>query len=219
MGLILTDFFENTSYEDQETRVIVCDECLAHLCLSNLVLSDQFWGLSGDAYLVDKLINILCDSKDLETRMQTGVYLINKIRCLQCDAKLGWHYKKSYKYSEYYKEGKYVIEKKFIRQIPNHFTTALLTEQAKLLHRRRSLASIASNATDDDLLIHLFRKKANVSEFELPVNIPSKSGSRRPPSTFRDGISHLLSRSRFAGIEKEDLDEQDEDAAAFIGSQ
>ncbi|OBA22571.1 yippee-domain-containing protein, partial [Metschnikowia bicuspidata var. bicuspidata NRRL YB-4993] len=145
MGLILTDFFEPRSYDVEDTEVIVCDGCLAHLCLSSLVLSDQFWGLSGDAFLVDRLINILCEKQDLETSMRTGVYIINKIRCLQCSTKLGWHYKKSFKYSEYYKEGKYVIEKKYIRQIPNHSSTARLTEQAKLLKRRRSSASTTSS--------------------------------------------------------------------------
>lgn len=217
MGLKLTDFFEPNSYEDKDTEVIVCNECLAHLCLSSLVLSDQFWGLSGEAYLVDRLINIVCDKKDLETSMRTGVYVINKIKCLQCSTKLGWHYKKSFKYSEYYKEGKYVIEKKFIRQITNHCSMARLAEHAKLLKRRRSSASIASSQGDDDQSIKSFRAKIEADEQDLVGVIPVKNGPRRSSVLgFRDGISQLLARNRNHTEEKIEIDEEDESAGAFV---
>lgn len=162
MGLKHTDFFESTSYESGDTQIIVCNECLAHLCLSTMVLSDKFRGLSGDAYLVDKLINIQPDDKDQETPMLTGVYLINKVKCLQCFTTLGWFYKKSFNYSESYKEGKYVVEKKFIREIPNNCATATLVQQARLLRRRRSSANSnvsSSSSIDDETLVESFRPK------------------------------------------------------------
>lgn len=202
MGLKITNFFDTPSYESKETRVIVCEECLAHLCLLNLVLSDKFWGLLGDAYLVDKLINVLRDPENLETSMETGVYIINKIKCLQCLTKLGWYYKKSYNYSQYFKEGKFVIEKKFIRQIANHSSTAILTENARLLRRRRSSASVSS-ITDDDL-ISSFRSKLG-----LPAKVIPLDGDRR----LRGHI-----RSRYLGIDKNELDEHEEDTHMLFDS-
>lgn len=220
MGLKHTEFFENTCYEADNTQIIVCNECLSHLCLSSLVLSDRFSGLSGDAYLVDKLINVQPDGMDQETRMKTGVYLINKIHCRQCFTVLGWVYKKLFSYSESYKEGKFVIEKKFIRQIPNHSTTAALIEQAKLLRRRRSSASNASShLADDASILDGLRKKRNLDDFNFSV-IALKDHEVSPRRTlvltFREGISHALSRLRFLGIDKDDFDEHDEETNVFV---
>lgn len=214
MGLKHTDFFESTSYEAGDTQIIVCCECLSHLCLSNLVLSDKFRGLSGEAYLVDKLINVQPEDKAQETSMITGVYLINKVRCLQCYTTLGWFYKKSFNYSESYKEGKYVIEKKYIREIPNNSSTATLVQQARLLRRRRSSAnSFCSTSTDEDSSLESFRRRRD-SEFKFG-NIHVKQEMSPARLNFRDGFN-LLSRLRFLGIDKDDLDEQDEDNNVFV---
>lgn len=205
MGLKHTDFFENTSYEASDTQIIVCNECLSHLCLSSLVLSDKFWGLSGDAFLVDKLINVQPDHKDQETPMKTGIYLINKIRCQQCFTSLGWLYKKLFKYSESYKEGKYVIEKKYIRQIPNHSATAALIQQAKLLRRRRSSTStLCSSSLEEDTMYFPGTKKDLA-----PI-------AHNSVLSFREGISQALSRQRFLGIDKDEFDEHDEDDNVFV---
>lgn len=153
MGLVHTDFFENTSYDSSDTQIIVCNECLSHLCLLDLVLSDGFTGASGKAYLVDKLINVQPEGHDQETPMKTGTYVINKIRCLQCFTTLGWYYKKLYNYLELYKEGKYVIEKKYVRHIPNNCSPAHLIERAKVLRRRRLSAS--TSASDEELAYEL----------------------------------------------------------------
>lgn len=189
MGLIQTDFFENTSYELVDTRIIVCNQCLLHLCLSDLVISDKFTGLSGDAYLVDRLINVQLENKDQETHMKTGIYVINKIHCLQCLVSLGWQYKKLFKCSELYKEGKYVIEKRYIRHITNHSSTARLVEQAKVLRRRRSSASFSALSVEEDE--------------------PKKCD--RAVVTFRHGLNQLS--RRFA---KDDFDEHDEDTNVFV---
>lgn len=219
MGLKHTEFFENNSYEAGDTQIIVCNECSSHLCLSSLVLLDKFWGSSGEAYLVDKLINIQPDGMDQETKMKTGVYLINKISCQQCFTNLGWLYKKLYSYSESYKEGKFVIEKKFIRQIPNHSTTAALIEQAKLLRRRRSSASnMLSNLMDEESILDGLRKKRNLEDFTFSgIAIKEHEAKpRRTVMTFREGISHALSRLRFLGIDKDDFDEHDEETNVFV---
>lgn len=175
MGLRHTEFFDNTSYESSSTQIIVCDECLAHLCLSSLVLSDNFSGLSGDALLVDKLINISTDNRDLKTEMKTGLYLVNKIHCSQCLTELGWMYKKLFKYLEVYKEGKFVIEKSFIKEIPNNSSSSVLIQQARLLRRRRSLASATSLLDEGRPSVDLLRWR-DLDDFHsnLFVGLPAK---------------------------------------------
>lgn len=148
MGLKNTDFFESKSYEG-DTHIIVCNECLTHLCLSSLVLLDKFCSQLGDAYLVDRLINVTPDGEDRKTPMRTGVYLINKIRCVQCASTLGWVYKKLFSYSELYKEGKYVIERAYIHEIPNVSTEALVLQARHLLRRRLSVMSSVSASSDE----------------------------------------------------------------------
>lgn len=208
MGLKITDFFASSSYEDGETQIIVCIECLSHLCLSNLVLSDKFWGLSGEAYLVDKLINVQADHVDSETQMKTGIYVINKVRCLQCSTILGWMYKKSYSGAEAYKEGKYVIERKYIYLIPNNSATSLLAEQAKNLRRRRSSTSL-SISDDDSFLLN--------NACNNPEKSPSSMarGLRPPFLHLHDSIDHSLGRRTFLH-DKDNFDEQEEDANVFV---
>lgn len=211
MGLKHTDFFENTSYDASNTMIFVCNECLSHLCLSSLVLSDKFWGLLGDAYLVDKLINVQPDESDQETAMKTGVYLINKIHCLQCLTTLGWLYKKLFKHLESYKEGKYVIEKKFISQVPNHTNTAALLQQARVLRRRRSSASTVSNGSlDDEAFVgSLRRKHQNEMRFSTDSRDHDICAKRYSVPNFREGIAHALSRQRYFK-DMDEFDEQDE---------
>lgn len=209
MGLKITDFFESASYEDSDTQIIVCTNCLSHLCLSSLVISDKFWGLSGKAYLVDQLINVLRDRDDLETQMKTGTYVINKVKCGQCLTSLGWIYKKSYCSAESYKEGKFVIERKFIHLIPNNSATSILAEQAKILRRRRSLASVS--ISDDDSISLILRLDGSVSE-KSPV---SKKRYARPPIMhFRESLTHL--EGRRIPSDKDNFDENEEDANVFV---
>ncbi|KAG7666012.1 uncharacterized protein J8A68_000442 [[Candida] subhashii] len=139
MGLKCTNYFENSKYDTPNIQIITCKGCSSHLCLSDLILSDNFNGASGPAYLVGNLINIEFNLISEETEMKTGIYLINKIKCHQCKNPLGWYYKKSYSYEETYKEGKFVIEKNFIKFVDNHTTTKQLIEIAlKNKNRRRS---------------------------------------------------------------------------------
>ncbi|CAD1811626.1 Yippee zinc-binding/DNA-binding /Mis18, centromere assembly family protein [Candida parapsilosis] len=114
MGLKYTNYFDNSQYTCPDTHIFTCKGCSSHLCLSNLVLSDNFNGSSGPALLVEQLINVDISPITEDTSMRTGLYKINKVKCQQCKKTVGWRYKKSYSYSESYKEGKFVIEKSYI---------------------------------------------------------------------------------------------------------
>lgn len=207
MGLKTTEFFENTSYDSKNNKIFVCNECLSHLCLSNLVISDQFTGASGNAYLVDKLINVQPDGPDQEKTFRTGVYVVNDIRCSQCRTRLGWYYKKLAAYAEAYKEGKYVVERAFIREVPNHSSTASLLQQARLLRRRRSSANSVASSVDDDSLVESFRRRRS-DDFKFgTVNIKIDLARIVP------GARTAL--QRFLAV-KDDFDEHDEDPNVFV---
>ncbi|CAK9441264.1 uncharacterized protein LODBEIA_P51330 [Lodderomyces beijingensis] len=160
MGLKCTDYFDNSKYDSPNTQIITCRGCSSHLCLSDLILSDNFNGSSGPAFLVENLINIIVNPNTEDTHMKTGLYKINKIKCHQCLNNLGWYYKKSYSYAETYKEGKFVIEKSFIKFSDNLSTTQLLKEKAmQSKYRRFSNSSSRNNSTisveaDDSLMDH-----------------------------------------------------------------
>ena len=153
MGLKCTNYFENSKYESPNIQIITCKGCSSHLCLSDLILSDNFNGASGPAYLVEDLINIEFNLQSEETPMKTGVYKINKVKCHQCKNQLGWYYKKSYSFAETYKEGKFVIERKFINFTDNLATTQLLTERALQNKFERRYSSTISNNSISDLEI------------------------------------------------------------------
>ena len=204
MGLKYTNFFENSSYESSDTQIVICKNCSSHLCLSHLILSDNFRGSTGPAYLVDKLINYQLENGSQETRMLTGNYLINKVKCHQCSNQLGWTYKKAFSYSETYKEGKFVIEKDYIKLIPNNSSTASLMEKAKLNNSRRrssgsSSSSVDYNNTSDDVF------KFNPVD---PTKAKMEESVGNSSINFRDtdGVS-ILGRLRFQGIDKEEFDE------------
>lgn len=147
MGLKCTDYFETSKYDSPDIQIITCKSCSSHLCLSDLILSDNFSGSTGPAYLVDNLINVQINPKTEDTQMKTGAYKINKVECHQCLKTLGWYYKKSYSYSETYKEGKFVIEKSFIKFSDNLSTTQLLKEKAMQSKFRRFSNSSSHNSS------------------------------------------------------------------------
>ncbi|KAK6204560.1 uncharacterized protein RJT21DRAFT_111130 [Scheffersomyces amazonensis] len=153
MGLKCTNYFDNSKYESPDLKIITCKGCSSHLCLSSLIISDNFSGSSGPAYLVGNLINIEYDQNPQEKEMRTGFYLVDDIRCHQCKLNLGWYYKKSFTYRETYKEGKFVIEKSFIKFIDNNTSNNLLLEKAlqNKYKRRFSSTSNASTISSDEL--------------------------------------------------------------------
>ncbi|KAK6465245.1 hypothetical protein DFJ63DRAFT_332677 [Scheffersomyces coipomensis] len=149
MGLKVTNYFDNSKYETPDLKIITCKGCSSHLCLSSLIVSDNFNGSSGPAYLVDNLINIEYDLNPQKKEMRTGFYLVDDIRCHQCKSNLGWYYKKSYTFRETYKEGKYVIEHSFIKFIDNNTSNNLLIEKALKNKFRRRFSSTSTLSSDE----------------------------------------------------------------------
>lgn len=218
MGLKDTEFFDYENYESSDTQIIICKECSSHLCLSQLILSDEFTGSSGPAYLVDNLINYQAENKVQESKMHTGTYLIKSVGCKQCKTRLGWTYKKAYKFSEAYKEGKFVIEKKFIKFIPNNSAPSdlILQAQKNIDHRRRrSSATISSSSSSINESLDGAMDNFKYNNLPLdPINKTTSPTSSRLPHIIARSLSfrdiYTSNRLRFQGTDKE-FEEEDED--------
>lgn len=86
-----------------------CRCCRTHLSASNQIMSKNYRGKTGDAYLMSKVINIT--EGKVETRpMITGDYIVCDILCHWCKSLLGWKYLNSSMPDQQYKEGKYILE-------------------------------------------------------------------------------------------------------------
>ncbi|ODV88082.1 hypothetical protein CANARDRAFT_26242 [[Candida] arabinofermentans NRRL YB-2248] len=98
-------------------KILRCKQCHNHICLNTLIISDNFYGNSGPAFFVSKVLNIkLCPSREFK-KMRTGRYEIKLIGCKQCGSNLGWKYLYSEDDKEKYKEGRYVIERNLLEEV------------------------------------------------------------------------------------------------------
>ena len=105
----------NLLYIDVD-KIYVCSKCNTHLSAKNELISKNFYGHHGTAYLFNKVINI--KQGILEDRtMRTGLHTVCDIYCIYCQAILGWKYERAYENSEKYKEGKYILERICIKRI------------------------------------------------------------------------------------------------------
>lgn len=86
-----------------------CGHCRTHLSSSNHILSKDYCGKTGDAYLMRKVINVTEGCK--ETRcMITGRYVVCDIYCHTCKNLVGWKYLLSETRDQNHKEGKFILE-------------------------------------------------------------------------------------------------------------
>ncbi|CCC71352.1 hypothetical protein NCAS_0H00420 [Naumovozyma castellii] len=86
-----------------------CKNCRTHISSSNRILSKDYRGVTGDAYLMDEVVNIV-EGPMQERPMVTGHYLVADIYCHWCRNLIGWKYLKSERKEQAYKEGKFIIE-------------------------------------------------------------------------------------------------------------
>lgn len=86
-----------------------CKKCKVHFTSSPLIISKDYRGKTGDAYLIDGICNVI-ESKQEVRVMLTGKYLVSNIQCSLCKQLIGWRYIKSERKEQRYKEGKYILE-------------------------------------------------------------------------------------------------------------
>lgn len=86
-----------------------CSECRTHLSTSSLIISKDYRGKTGDAYLMDKVVNVVQGDREFR-EMTTGRYLVSDTLCHQCGHRVGWKYHHTDTKSQKFKEGRYILE-------------------------------------------------------------------------------------------------------------
>lgn len=100
---------ENSESSPPKFITYGCRRCRTHLSSSTQIMSKDYRGKTGDAFLMSKVVNVIEGS--IETRpMITGDYLVCDILCHWCKSLLGWKYLESERKDQRYKEGKYILE-------------------------------------------------------------------------------------------------------------
>lgn len=93
-----------------EGKVWSCFSCSAHLAYHEDIISKNFQGKHGRAFLIDNVINVRLGNS--ETRqLMTGFHTVSDIHCIMCDSVLGWKYMKAFEEAQKYKENKFLVEK------------------------------------------------------------------------------------------------------------
>ncbi|CCC68054.1 hypothetical protein NCAS_0A14960 [Naumovozyma castellii] len=92
-----------------------CRLCRTHLSSSTQIISRDYKGKLGNAYLMENLLNIV-EGKQQEKVMVTGKYTICEIHCHLCKKVIGWKYLKSNASSQKFKVGKYIMEMNTVRR-------------------------------------------------------------------------------------------------------
>ena len=97
-------------------KIYACARCNTHLSERNEIISKEFMGGHGRAYLFNRVINIT--QGPLEDRsMRTGLNTVCNIYYMYCQALVGWKYERAYEPREKYKEGKYILERACVKKL------------------------------------------------------------------------------------------------------
>eukprot|EP00667_Euglena_gracilis_P021110 EG_transcript_23018 len=109
MGKIFQNWLNGTS-------VYRCATCHCHLANQEEIISKQFQGRHGRAYLFANVVNISLGARE-DRVLITGLHTVCDILCNCCQTVLGWKYEVAYEEGQKYKEGKYIMEKEKIEKI------------------------------------------------------------------------------------------------------
>ncbi|KAI8354945.1 yippee zinc-binding/DNA-binding /Mis18, centromere assembly-domain-containing protein [Mortierella sp. GBAus27b] len=90
-------------------QIYTCSSCHTHLARNVDIISKNFRGRHGPAYLFNKVHNITLGTSEERTLM-TGLHSVADITCNTCQNVVGWIYLHAFEESQKYKEGKYVVE-------------------------------------------------------------------------------------------------------------
>ncbi|KXN66112.1 yippee-domain-containing protein [Conidiobolus coronatus NRRL 28638] len=104
-------YLTNNTDKYQQNGILICNNCQTHLTPLKQIISKNFQGRSGKAYLLNHCYNVTEDKIE-DRHLLTGLHTVCDLICKGCNLKLGWKYIKTYNPSQQYKEGKFAIEKR-----------------------------------------------------------------------------------------------------------
>jgi hypothetical protein len=90
-------------------KIYGCKSCKTHLANVGDIVSRNFSGQHGKAYLFHIVVNVDAGEAN-ERNMTTGRHIVRDITCRQCKETVGWKYDKAYETTQKYKEGKFILE-------------------------------------------------------------------------------------------------------------
>ncbi|RMX73459.1 hypothetical protein D0869_13582 [Hortaea werneckii] len=97
-------------------RIYGCKTCKTHLADHDEIISRNFRGQHGKAYLFNAVVNTISGEAG-ERNMTTGRHIVRDVACRQCKEVVGWKYDRAYEPSEKYKEGKFILEQELLCQV------------------------------------------------------------------------------------------------------
>ena len=104
-------------------RIFVCKICDTPLAKQRDVISDNFFGRAGPAYLMRKAYNLKHDVPE-SREMRTGMHTVRDVYCKICYTyrrrtakQMGWYYEFAFQDSQRYKEGRIILEKRLLKEI------------------------------------------------------------------------------------------------------
>lgn len=104
--------FRDLSVDRKPPRKCVtygCKQCRTHLSSYSQIMSKDYRGKTGDAYLMNHVVNVIESTPETRS-MITGDYIVCDILCHWCRTLVGWKYLESERKDQRYKEGTYVLE-------------------------------------------------------------------------------------------------------------
>ncbi|KUF80852.1 yippee 3 protein [Phytophthora nicotianae] len=84
MGRVFEEYVDSS-------RVFRCAKCNAHLARNEDIISKNFQGTSGKAYLFDTAVNV-CTGPPEERMLMTGLHVVLDLYCNTCWSPVGWKY-------------------------------------------------------------------------------------------------------------------------------
>ncbi|KAF1785129.1 Yippee/Mis18 [Phytophthora cactorum] len=125
MGRVFEEYVDSSC-------VFRCAKCSAHLARNEDIISKNFQGTSGKAYLFDTAVNV-CTGPPEERMLMTGLHVVLDLYCNTCWTVLtelgslllifwlvvdAYTQKEAHNASEKYKEGKFILELAKTDQLP-----------------------------------------------------------------------------------------------------
>lgn len=86
-----------------------CKCCRTHFASSYHIISKEYRGKTGNAFLTHNVMNVIEDKIEKRS-MLTGNYIVCDILCNLCKTLVGWRYLHSDRNDQAHKEGKYILE-------------------------------------------------------------------------------------------------------------
>ncbi|CAL4943863.1 unnamed protein product [Urochloa decumbens] len=96
--------------DDAGGNVYRCKGCRTHLASADDIISKDFLGEYGRAYLFDKVVNVTVGETE-DRMMMTGRHSVSDIFCIGCGVLVGFRYEAAQQRSQKYKEGKFILER------------------------------------------------------------------------------------------------------------